>query len=92
MLNDPTENSFFVVLGLTGEGKSLFLNAISNTNCCEVGSYGKSCTQTNQVLPFTYNNHNFYALDTPGLDDSEDNNKKIKNLKQIIKEYRFIKK
>ena len=89
MLYDPTENSFFVVLGLTGAGKSLFLNAISNTNCCEVGSYEKSCTQTNQVLPFTYNNHNFYALDTPGLDDSEDNNKKNKKFKTNNKRISF---
>lgn len=85
------EDSYFAVLGLTGAGKSLFLNAISDSNQCEVGSIGKSCTQKNKLITFIYKNHRFNALDTAGLDDSNDNESKIKNLKDILKEQPMIK-
>ena len=66
--------SFFVILGLTGAGKSFFINAISDTNCCKVAASRKSCTQMNEMVSFVYNNHRYNALDTPGLDDSDNNN------------------
>lgn len=89
---DYLHESYFSVLGLTGTGKSLFLNALSDTECCIVGSKGKSCTQNNQLVSFIYNNHRFNAIDTPGLDDSDNNNEKIKILKNILKVHPKIKK
>ena len=89
---DYLHESYFSVLGLTGTGKSLFLNALSNTESCIVGSKGKSCTQNNQLVSFIYNNHRFNAIDTPGLDDSDNNNEKIKILKNILKVHPKIKK
>jgi len=41
---DYINESYFAVLGLTGAGKSSFLNAISDTESCEVGKKGKSFT------------------------------------------------
>ena len=69
---DYIYESYFAVFGLIGCGKSSFVNAISNTECCCVGNPGRSCTQLIQIVNFEYNNHRFYAIDTPGLDDLED--------------------
>lgn len=89
---DYINETYFAVLGLTGSGKSLFLNAISDTNSCLVGSLGKSCTQRNQLVSFVYNNHRFNAIDTPGLDDTDNNDEKINTLKNILKNHPKIKK
>ena len=83
--------SFFVVLGLTGAGKSFFINAISDTNSCKVAASGKSCTQMNEMVSFVYNNHRYNALDTPGLDDSDNNDEKINTLKNILGSHPTIK-
>ena len=89
---DYINESYFAVVGLTGAGKSLFLNAISGYNSCIVASSGKACTQKNQLVSFVYNNHRFNALDTPGLDDTDNNQEKIKMLKNILKVHPKIKK
>jgi len=81
---DYISESYFAVLGLTGAGKSSFLNAISDSESCVVGQVGKACTLNNQLVTFVYNNHRFIALDTPGLDDSDNNEEKINNLKNIL--------
>lgn len=89
---DYINESYFAVVGLTGAGKSMFLNAISDSNSCVVASTGKACTQVNQLVSFVYNNHRFNALDTPGLDDTDNNEEKIKLLKNILKVHPKIKK
>ena len=76
-----TNKSYFVVIGITGEGKSLFVNTISEQNKFAVSSKGKSETQQNQDVDFIFNNNTFVAIDTPGLDDSLYNSEKIKTLK-----------
>ncbi len=87
-----TNKSYFVVIGITGEGKSLFVNTISEQNKFAVSSKGKSETQQNQDVEFIFNNNNtFVAIDTPGLDDSLYNSEKINNLKKLISEYPTIK-
>ena len=75
---DYIYESYFAVLGLTGAGKSLFLNAISESDSCLIGSLGKACTQKNQLVSFVYENHRYNALDTPGLDHTDNNEEKIK--------------
>ena len=89
---DYINESYFAVIGLTGAGKSLFLNAISDSDSCRVDTSGKSCTQENQLVSFVYKNHRFNAIDTPGLDDSNNNDEKIKNLKMVLKNHPKIKK
>ena len=54
---DYIYESYFAVLGWTGAGKSLLLNAISDTNSCLIGSFGKTGTQNNQLVSFLYENH-----------------------------------
>ena len=89
---DYINESYFAVLGLTGHGKSTFLNAISGMESCKVSSKGKSQTQKNQLVSFVYKNHRFNAIDTPGLDDSTNNEEKINELKEILKVQPKIKK
>lgn len=89
---DYINESYFAVLGLTGVGKSSFLNAISDSESCEIGNSGKSCTQTNQLVSFVFNNHRFNAIDTPGLDDSDNDDEKVNALKKVLKDHPTIKK
>ena len=89
---DYIYESYFAVLGLTGSGKSSFLNAISDSDSCKIGMLGISCTQKNQLVSFVFNNHRFNAIDTPGLDDSNNNDEKVNILKNILKEHPKIKK
>ena len=91
---DYINESYFAVLGLTGVGKSSFLNAISDSDSCVIGNCGKSCTQTNQLVSFVFNNHRFNGIDTPGLDDSDNDNEKVKAnaLKKVLKDHPTIKK
>jgi len=82
--NDFILESYFVVLGMIGVGKSLFLNAISETNCCQVGCWDKPSSYRNQLVSFVFNGHRFYGIDTPGLDDYEDNEENINNLRNLF--------
>ena len=84
--------SYFAAIGRTGAGKSSFMNAMSKQNICVVSGKGKSCTQENKLITFIYNNHQYCAVDTPGLDDSNDNNQKINFIKKLLTEQPKIKK
>ena len=86
-----TRKSYFTAIGITGEGKSSFLNALSGKNKFSISSKGNSETQTVQDVSFRFNGTSFVAIDTPGLDDSVDNTKKIKDLKKLIYEYPTLK-
>lgn len=91
---DLEKTSFFAILGLTGTGKSTFINAISNSSYCKVSNKGKSETQTPQLIAFADNKlkHFFRILDTPGLGDSKDNDAIINKINQILISYPYIKK
>lgn len=89
---DYIYESYFAVLGLTGAGKSSFLNAISETESCLIGSLGKACTQVNQLVSFVFNNHRYNAIDTPGLDDTDNNDQKVSILKGLLSAHPKIKK
>jgi hypothetical protein len=86
-----TNKNYFAVIGITGEGKSFFVNTISGQNKFEVSSEGNSVTQKIQDVEFIFNNNSFVAIDTPGLDDSLYNDEKIKQLKSLIMDYPTIK-
>lgn len=86
-----TNKSYFVAIGLTGEGKSLFLNTLSETNRFSTSSEGNSETQIIQDVQFNFDNNTLVAIDTPGLDDSVNNDDKIKYLRTLIYDYPTIK-
>ena len=86
-----TNKSYFAVIGITGEGKSLFVNTISGQNKFAVSCQGNSETQKNQDVEFMFNDNSLVAIDTPGLDDSLYNNEKIQQLKTLITDYPTIK-
>ena len=92
---DYLNESYFAILGLTGSGKSLFLNAISGDKACKVANTGLACTQEPQLVSFVPShipNHRFNAIDTPGLDDTDNNQEKINILKNILASHPTIKK
>ena len=87
-----TNKSYFVVIGITGEGKSLFVNTISEMdNKFQTSSKGNSETQQIQSVEFVFNGTSFVGIDTPGLDDSSHNLEKIQQLKTLIYENPTIK-
>ena len=87
-----TNKNYFVVIGITGEGKSLFVNTISGMdNKCQTSSKGNSETQQIQSVEFVFNGTSFVGIDTPGLDDSSRNLEKIQQLKTLIYENPTIK-
>jgi hypothetical protein len=81
------DESYFAVLGITGVGKSSFLNALIGENICQVGKEGSSKTKKAQICNFIYNEHQFFAIDTPGLDDDEN----INTIEKIIEKSPKIK-
>ena len=86
------KESYFVIVGLTGVGKSTFVNAISNKKWCRVSVKGKSMTQNNELIRFSQNHHTFYVVDTPGLGDSQNNERVINELKTLLSKWPFLKK
>ena len=79
------DESYFAVLGITGVGKSSFLNALIGENICQVGNEGSAKTKKAQICNFIYNEHQYFAIDTPGLDDDEDNDDDDENINTIEK-------
>ena len=91
-MDQLVNQSYFVILGLTGAGKSTFVNALSNKQCCRVSAKGKSMTQNNELIRFSQNHHTFYVVDTPGLGDSQNNERVINELKTLLSKWPFLKK
>ena len=89
---DYETESFFAIIGLTGCGKSEFLNALAGKKECEKSNKGKSKTQDIQKVELEYKNNLFSAIDTPGLDDSKDDKPKIEIIKDLLIKYPKIKK
>ena len=71
-----------LVIGLTGAGKSSFINFMTNKNLCEVSDKGSSCTKDYKMVDVFNNETIYYFVDTPGLDDASGD---LKNIEEIIK-------
>ena len=91
MDNDYIAQNYFVVVGLTGHGKSTFINALCGEKLCEVSSNINPGTLRYQLISFSYKNHIFNAIDTPGLDNSDSNNKNIEQINNLLINYPKIK-
>ena len=70
-----------LVIGMTGVGKSSFVNYITYKYICKVSNSASIRTQEYTMVEMIYNSKTLYFLDTPGLDDP---NSDIKNVEKII--------
>ena len=93
-VNDIEESisCFYAVIGLTGCGKSEFLNAITGKKSFKTSCDRNSITQEFKVAISNYDNKILLGIDTPWLSDSKNNDEKIKKLKEILTVYPRIQK
>ena len=84
---DDIRDKTSVLLGLTGAGKSSFINAITQKNNCKVAPTIKACTKKINQSDINYDGYNFYFVDTPGLDDGEGDKDNINQLGDLTKKY-----
>ena len=94
ILFDNENESYFAIIGLIGSGKTSLLNALSNEKVSEIYIKGfyKAQEQDIQKVEFQYKNNLFYAIDTPGIDDSKDDANKFEIIKDALIKYPKIKK
>lgn len=78
------DESYFAIIGLTGVGKSSFVNALIKEERCPIGKRGSSETKDTQIINFIYDGHPFFVMDTPGLDDENENNEIIEKIKNLL--------
>lgn len=71
-----------LVIGLTGQGKSSFINFITDKEECEVSDKGSSCTKDYKMVDLYDSSTVYYFVDTPGLDDAAGDKN---NIEEIIK-------
>jgi GTP-binding protein EngB required for normal cell division len=69
-----------LVIGITGVGKSSFINFITNKTECEVSDGSKSCTKDYKLVELYDKNTMYYFVDTPGLDDSDGDKENIEEI------------
>ncbi|KAF8466339.1 P-loop containing nucleoside triphosphate hydrolase protein, partial [Kalaharituber pfeilii] len=58
------------VMGVTGAGKSTFIQTITGDKKITIGHNLESCTQVIQSWPWTYKGMNITFIDTPGFNDT----------------------
>jgi len=83
---------FYVILGMTGTGKSEFINAITKTKNMIASHGGKSQTKDFKIGPFNYKDRILMGIDTPGLNDSNNNDEILEKLKKILTTFPRIQK
>ena len=66
---------FILVIGVTGTGKSSFINFMTNKEECKVSDEGESCIKDYKIVDIYDKDTIYYFIDTPGLDDSEGDKK-----------------
>ena len=73
--------NIILVIGMTGAGKSSFVNYITNKYMCKASDSASTSTQEYIMVEMIYNSKTLYFFDTPGLDDP---NSDIKNVEKMI--------
>ncbi|KAJ6014639.1 hypothetical protein N7540_009230 [Penicillium herquei] len=66
---DPSDR-FFLVMGMTGSGKSTFVSRCSGRDV-NVGHGLYSCTDSIDVFDFQWKGRRIYLIDTPGFNDTD---------------------
>ncbi|KAL8838118.1 MAG: hypothetical protein Q9170_002259 [Blastenia crenularia] len=62
--------SMILVMGVTGAGKSYFINSLADEDLAQTGADLKSCTAECQAIPLNIGRSKTLFIDTPGFDDS----------------------
>ena len=73
------------LLGETGNGKSTFINQITNKNECIEGDDCEAVTTEPKMVNLDYEGYNFYFIDTPGLNDKKGDEGNLKKLNELRK-------
>ena len=76
------KRKIILVVGLTGSGKSSFINFITDKNECKVSSKSYSCIKDYKMVDLYDRDTVYYFVDTPGLDDAAGDKN---NIEAIIK-------
>ena len=74
----------WLFVGLIGHRKSTFINALCGEKMCEVSSNINPGALEYQLISFFHKNHLFNVIDTPGLDNSDSNNKNIEQINNLL--------
>lgn len=83
--NSPLyKHSTFLPFGITGAGKSTFLNAISKSNAFKTSASAQSCTKEVSCHSFARDNVTIKLIDTPGFCDSDGINEDQKNMDTLV--------
>lgn len=79
------KRKIILVIGLTGQGKSSFINFMTDKTECIVSDLGTSCTKDYKIVDTIYGNANkeLYFVDTPGLDDADGDKENIEEIKKF---------
>jgi len=84
---DEIKDKVVILLGITGVGKSSFINSITKKKDCKVGDTAKACTEKILQVDVSNDGYNYYFVDTPGLDDAKGDEKNITQLGNIKTSY-----
>ena len=84
---DEIKDKVAIALGITGVGKSSFINSITKKKKCKVGNTSDACTQEVLQVDVFNEGYNFYFVDTPGLDDGKGDDKNIAQLDNLKSKY-----
>ena len=89
---EEANTCYYAVIGITGVGKSQFLNALTDSQKATSSSSGNSHTQNFEIIPVGFEKKILRGVDTPGLSDSKDNKEKINKIKQLLSVFPRIQK
>ncbi|KAJ4993516.1 hypothetical protein SVAN01_01064 [Stagonosporopsis vannaccii] len=71
------DGQMVVVMGVTGAGKSYFINQLAGQEVVQEGATLDSCTQECQMVPVEIGSSKVLLIDTPGFDDSSRSDSEI---------------
>ena len=86
------EENTYIILGITGVGKSTLIKVLSDDKSIQIGETYKSCTKECKSYNFDYNNIKYCFIDTPGFVDTEGDSKDKINyefIKQILTDKKY---
>lgn len=73
---------YTIVLGITGKGKSSFINAMKGSKVADTSPYGNRCTTKIKYHNINRDKDNFSFNDTPGLNDKLADDEHLKLIRE----------